>query len=80
MTDRKQVEEMLAKVSDNYIRNCYKAVKNAFEHDVELTEDQKIEFEQFGQDGAYYGTDIYSDWTEWEIMLRHEVERRNLNV
>ena len=80
MADRKQVEEMLAKVSDNYIKNCFEAVNNAFKHDAELTEEQKKKFEQFGQDGVYYGTDIYSDWTEWQEMLRSEIERRNLKV
>lgn len=78
MRDRKQAEEMLAKVSDDYIKNCFLAVKNAFAHDSELTDAQKRQFEQFGQDGVYFGTDIYSDWNEWEEMLRKEIERRNL--
>ena len=80
MTDRKQVEEILEKVSDDYIKKCFSAVQNAFEHDSALTDAQKKQFEQFGQDGVYFGTDIYSDWKEWEEMLRKEIKRRNLKL
>ena len=80
MPDRKQVEAMLAKVSDNYLKECYGAVQNAYKHDAALTDDQKRQFEQFQQDGVYYGTDIYSDWAEWKEMLNSEIERRNLDV
>ena len=80
MTDRKKIEEKLRKVSNNYVKNCYQALQKAFQHDAALTDGQKRQFEQFKQDGVYYGTDIYSDWSEWEKMLRSEIERRNLDV
>lgn len=80
MKDKKQAEDRLSEVSDNYIRLCYQALKDAFKHDAGLTDEQKRQFQQFGQDGVYYGTDIFSDWTEWEKMLRREIERRGLDV
>ncbi len=80
MPDKKRVEEMLAKVSDNYIAECYRAVEKAFKHDASLSGDQKSLFQQFEQDGVYYGTDIYSDWAEWKDMLQREIESRNLGI
>lgn len=80
MLDRKQAEEVLTKVSEKYLKDCYRTVQNAFKHDAALTDDQKRQFERFQQDGIYYGTDIFSDWAEWKEILRSEIERRNFNV
>ena len=80
MSDKTDTAEKLAKVSDNYIKEMYLSVKRAFEHDSELTDEEKQRFQGFQNDGVYYGTDIFSDWTEWKGMLEFEVQRRKLKA
>ena len=77
---KNETAENLTKVSDNYVKEMYAAVKKAFEHDSELTEEEKQRFQNFHNDGVYYGTDIFSDWSEWKDMLEFEVQRRELKV
>ncbi|MBU2889923.1 hypothetical protein [Celeribacter halophilus] len=80
MSNKSEVADRLSKVSDNYIKDMLHATETAFEHDESLSEDQKVRFQQFDQDGVYYGTDIYSDWSQWREMLQHEAVRRNLVI
>jgi hypothetical protein len=80
MSNKISVEDRLSKVSNNYIKDMLVSVRKAFEHDAELTEEQKVQFQYYDQDGAYYGTDVYSDWKEWREMLEYEAERRGLGI
>ncbi len=80
MSNKPEIADRLSKTSDNYIRDTLTAVEDAFEHDAELSDEQKVMFEQSNQDGVYYGTDIYSDWSEWREMLKHEAKRRGIEV
>jgi hypothetical protein len=80
MSSKSNVADRLTESSDNYIKDMLNAVENAFKHDAGLSEEQKVQFQQFQQDGVYYGTDIFSDWTEWREMLKREAERRGLSI
>ena len=80
MSNKIEVVERLSKVSDNYIKDMLQATVKAFKNDESLSEEQKVQFQQFDQDGVYYGTDIYSDWSEWREMLQYEAVRRNLVI
>lgn len=80
MADKTETAERLAKASDNYIKEMYRSVKKAFENDSELTKEEKQRFQIYHDEGVYYGTDIFSDWTEWKGMLEFEVQRRKLKV
>lgn len=78
--NKNDIAENLKNVSDNHIKEMLSAVRNAFENDAGLSDAEKVKFQQFDQEGVYYGTDIYSDWTEWRGMLNHEADRRGLEI
>ena len=80
MTKKAEVAERLTKVSDNYIRDVLTATNKAFANDDSLSEEEKRLFEQGLADGVYYGTDIYTDWVEWRVLLTAEAQRRGLKV
>lgn len=78
--NKNEVAKNLKNASDNYVKEMLLAVRNAFENDAGLSDAQKVKFQQFDQNGVYYGTDIYSDWTEWRAMLNDEADRRGLDI
>ena len=78
MLNKSEVACKLSEASDGYILEMRQAVEKAFKHDASLTDELKATFQQFNQDGLYYGTDIYTDWVEWRAMLRQEAAHRGL--
>jgi hypothetical protein len=77
--NKDEVANRLRKASDTYIKKMIAAVSAAYQHDSRLSDQQKERFQQFGQDGVYFGTDVFSDWTEWSEMLKQEADRRGMN-
>jgi hypothetical protein len=73
-----KIKNRLTNLSDGAIKDLYASVEKAFEHDASLSQEEKEMFQQFGQDGVYYGTEEFPDWPIWRDALKQELTHRRL--
>lgn len=73
-----QITQYLQTPTDDAVKMHLESVRRAFANDGELSLEEKVRFQGFGQPGEYHETDSEPDWSRWLEAITAEMGRRNL--